>query len=583
MKRARCEPDDNPGWPAVAGEGSSSAPGRTFDESHRDGGGQAESRSEANRDGSYPPGEGPSRRANEEWLNATPGAARAPGGTRNGVNAQNARGAESQHPTPEGGDAGGVDTQRNERQANNSQGGQYPPVGNTNPGHRNPFLQPVARAQQANTQRRANRNNTERSPDPEPPPPPPPPPDPAPGSGAERQPHPHERVYPGPPPPRRNHSPGKKNMKASVKIAALNIKGRGNPDVRHGDNKWYNVWQIIREQKIGVLIVGEAHLDDKHKIDIDNLFGRAIQVEFTPDEEAPAAQNIAKRVIVPGRAMILEMKNVDGSPLSVLGVYAPNRSSVNAAFWNKIKDWYIRHPTVRRPDILGGDTNFVEDALDRLPAHTTTGERSAAEAFEDLKRYLGLIDGWRATYPTTCAYTFIQPVALGARQSRLDRIYIKQSLFEDTFEWEIHTVGIETDHRMVSVRLTTEDAPTIGHGRWVWPAHIIRDKTLAKFIQDEGLELQDEMSAIELQEQNGQWNPNHNLQTLWADFKTKICNRARERAKIVVPKIVEEIAEIKNKMDVIVADKDLSEEEKTLSGAVLQEKLTRRSDRLILD
>jgi exonuclease III len=238
--------------------------------------------------------------------------------------------------------------------------------------------------------------------------------------------NPHERVYPGPASPRRRRSTGKKNTKASIKMAALNIKGRGNPDVRHGDNKWYNVWQIVHEQKIGVLIVGEAHLDDSHKADIDTLFGRVIRLEFTPDEEAPSAraslafvlnknlvhtENITTTEIIPGRAMVLNMKNVDGTDMSVLGVYAPNHPYQNAEFWRKIKAWYVSHPRVQRPDLLGGDTNFVEDAIDRLPSHPDS--KYATDAFEDLKRYLGLIDGWRETYPTTRAYTFLQSLTQG--------------------------------------------------------------------------------------------------------------------------------------------------------------------------
>jgi hypothetical protein len=228
---------------------------------------------------------------------------------------------------------------------------------------------------------------------------------------------------------------------------------------------------------------------------------------------------------------------------------------------------------VDRPDILGGDTNFVEDAIDRLPSHPDS--KASVDTFDDLKKYLGLIDGWRETYPTTRTYTFMQALSQGGSQSRIDRIYIKRDLFEDSFEWEMQAVGIEPDHRMVTMRLTTEDAPTIGHGRWVWPAHIIRDKTLTKFIHDEGVIIQTELAAIALNEANGQWNPRHNAQTIWVDFKTKICAEARKRAKIIVPKMVEEIAEVKNKIDLIENDKDLSEEEIVLSCAVLQEKLTK--------
>ncbi|KAJ7208683.1 Endonuclease/exonuclease/phosphatase, partial [Mycena pura] len=396
--------------------------------------------------------------------------------------------------------------------------------------------------------------------------------------------HPHARVYPGSAPPCRRHTTGKKNTKASIKVGALNMKGRGKPE----DDKWFHIWQVMREQKTGVLIITETHLDDEYKYNVDSLFKRAMRIEFTPDPEAPTARaglafalnrntvetdNVSTTEIIPGRAMILKMKNVDGSNLSILGVYAPNRPYQNAAFWRDIKAWYVAHRDVDRPNLLGGDLNFVEDALDRLPSHPDS--KASVDAFDELKTYLGLMDGWRETYPTTRAYTFMQAPSQGGSQSRIDRIYIKRDLFEDSFEWEMQAVGIETDHRMVTMRLTTEDAPTIGHGRWVWPAHIIRDKTLAKIIHEDGLTLQNELSEIAQKEINGQWNPRHNAQTLWADFTSKMCADARKRAKIVVPQIVEEIAETKNKIDLIENDEDLSEEDILLSCVVLQEKLTK--------
>jgi hypothetical protein len=102
---------------------------------------------------------------------------------------------------------------------------------------------------------------------------------------------------------------------------------------------------------------------------------------------------------------------------------------------------------------------------------------------------------------------------------------------------------------------------------------------LTEFIQDEGLRLQDAMATLAQAEANGQWNPNNNAQTLWVNFKTRICDKARERAKIVVPKIVKDMDELKNKIDLIAADPNLSEEERKLSGVVLQEKLTKLEQR----
>jgi hypothetical protein len=71
--------------------------------------------------------------------------------------------------------------------------------------------------------------------------------------------------------------------------------------------------------------------------------------------------------------------------LSVLGVYAPNDPAENAAFWRQIRSYYETNPGIRRPDFMGGDTNIVEDALDRLPSRPDSD--SPVSAHDDLKTY----------------------------------------------------------------------------------------------------------------------------------------------------------------------------------------------------
>ncbi|KAJ7077635.1 Endonuclease/exonuclease/phosphatase [Mycena belliarum] len=383
---------------------------------------------------------------------------------------------------------------------------------------------------------------------------------------------PQVRQYPGA--SARVRGRGKKNMKASVKIAALNIRGQGNTDVRHQDNKWYELWQVMREQKVGIMIIGEAHLDDERKAAIDQLFGRVLHTEFT---KYPLTSN-AKRAaivlnknmvktgevktteIVPGRAMLTELKNVNGKPLTILGIYAPNAPRENADFWVTIQKFFEDRPELSRPDVMGGDFNMAEDPLDRFPPRAE--HENIIKAYDDLKEYLGLVDGWRDTFPTTSAYTYHQSMAQGGAQSRIDRILVKRSILEHTFEWEIQTVGIPTDHRMVSMRLTTEDAPTIGHGRWVWPAHLMRDPVLTKYIHERGLSLQNELEKIvTLNTRDGE----HNSQKLWMKFKKDIGDKARQRACITIPKIAQEIREIELKMKLINGDKELTTEERRLS------------------
>jgi hypothetical protein len=76
---------------------------------------------------------------------------------------------------------------------------------------------------------------------------------------------------------------------------------------------------------------------------------------------------------------------------------------------------------------------------------------------------------------------------------------------------------------MVTVRLTTAKLPTVGHGRWVWPAHIIKDNILTEYIHEKGLTLQTELASV------SRWperDPEYNPPTLWVKFKTDLGNKA---------------------------------------------------------
>jgi hypothetical protein len=151
---------------------------------------------------------------------------------------------------------------------------------------------------------------------------------------------------------------GKKTTKASIKLAALNIRGNGNMNINHNDNKWWRLNQIICHERIGILIVREAHLDEEQLESINSVYRRQLLVHLSRDPNTPNANgvaivinkgqlktdNIITREIIPGRAMILKTKQHDGTPLSILGVYAPNAPGENADFWTAIQQWFESHP-----------------------------------------------------------------------------------------------------------------------------------------------------------------------------------------------------------------------------------------------
>ncbi|KAJ7720533.1 hypothetical protein B0H16DRAFT_1738789 [Mycena metata] len=337
----------------MTGGRDDSAPGRLPVEGHSAGGRLAEGRSEVNRDGYQPSRGGSPRRADDERLDATLDAERGPGGAGIGVGEQYVHRAEQQHQPVVGGGAVNARAHVEERPVENGQGGANPPIQHLNYG--GPFLQPVPNNQPPQNGAPPPVNNghvNQGNPFLQP----------MPNDGAPRNDTPPPAYLPPfvgnlyddfeerdeqprfggrhKPPPK-----SKKTLKASLKISGLNIKG-------NGDDKWYRVWQEMRETRTAVMIVGEAHMDDALKSQMNTLFARQLRVEFTPDPTAPRVraglaivlnkslvltEGVKTWEIVPGRALLLEMLNVDGKkPLSILGVYALNPPGENAEFWRTI-------------------------------------------------------------------------------------------------------------------------------------------------------------------------------------------------------------------------------------------------------
>jgi hypothetical protein len=85
----------------------------------------------------------------------------------------------------------------------------------------------------------------------------------------------------------------RKNTKASIKVAALNIKGNGHTDPSNGKNKWNHINQIVRDEKIGILAIGEAHLNNSRCNNIEQIFGKRLKIIFSSLPNNPNAAGIA--------------------------------------------------------------------------------------------------------------------------------------------------------------------------------------------------------------------------------------------------------------------------------------------------
>ena len=181
-------------------------------------------------------------------------------------------------------------------------------------------------------------------------------------------------------------------------------------------------------------------------------------------------------VIVPGRALLVKTRWRNGAPLTVLSIYAPNVTPTNAdesaAFFNRVQQYFEDRPRTRKPDLMLGDFNIVEEPMDRLPARADP--EKGVLALDDCLRSLRLSDGSRNTYPSSKNWTHTTPTNTFLR---LDRIYATEKVQEKAREWEIQPNPLEnTDHKVVSVMITDENAPAVGKGHRNFPTRMMQDK-----------------------------------------------------------------------------------------------------------
>ncbi|KAJ6448281.1 hypothetical protein DFH09DRAFT_845650, partial [Mycena vulgaris] len=107
--------------------------------------------------------------------------------------------------------------------------------------------------------------------------------------------------------------------------------------------------------------------------------------------------------------------------------------------------------------------------------------------------------------------------------SRMDRIYIKHSLFESCRNWNIEYTAMKSDHRLVGVQLACRPEVRPGHGRFSLPLYLFKTRRFMREVRRLGIELQNQLKKLEHKPRQG----DKNIQVLWHKFKHDIVAYAR--------------------------------------------------------
>lgn len=128
-----------------------------------------------------------------------------------------------------------------------------------------------------------------------------------------------------------------KNTSVSLMVVSLNMRGHGTLGPHNTNNKWMQINQLTRTNKIGILAIQEAHLTEDFAEQINELFNRRLLVLWSQGDNSRAkgiAFVINKEIIstesnmkidnvIPGRAAILAIQWHNNLKIKIMNVYTP--------------------------------------------------------------------------------------------------------------------------------------------------------------------------------------------------------------------------------------------------------------------
>ncbi|KNZ71553.1 hypothetical protein J132_08609 [Termitomyces sp. J132] len=122
------------------------------------------------------------------------------------------------------------------------------------------------------------------------------------------------------------------------------------------ETKWNHINQIIRDKKIGILMVQETHLTEERKNNLEKVFSKRMLIFHSGDPKNPTSkggvavvlnhnlinvQGAEMTEIIPGRAMMVSSNWHKDEVINILIVYAPNitehEERENGVFWRRIR------------------------------------------------------------------------------------------------------------------------------------------------------------------------------------------------------------------------------------------------------
>ena len=222
-----------------------------------------------------------------------------------------------------------------------------------------------------------------------------------------------------------------------------------------------------------------------------------------------------------GRFIMLKC-TIQGAKFLLYNVYAPNNESDHKAFLNYMKNILLSVKTEEYDYVIGaGDWNFTSENIDRKGGNYTTWKNNI-NILDEVNEKLDVLDIWRVRNPDKARYTWRGKASGQLIQSRIDRIYISDTLQYNIAKTDI-LPGLNSDHSMPVLAIKpTRGLTQTGPNFWKFNNSLLKNENftngLKNYIENE---LEEECSAI------------HSKQVKWEYTKFKIKNWSMKESKAI--------------------------------------------------
>ena len=255
-----------------------------------------------------------------------------------------------------------------------------------------------------------------------------------------------------------------------------------------------------------------------------------------------------------GRFLMLKCI-IQGEKFILYNIYAPNKEADHKTFMEYVKNQLLSVSNDNYDYIIGaGDWNFTSEDNDRKGGNYKKWDESI-NILEEINEKLDMIDIWRVKNPETTRYTWRGKVRNQLIQSRLDRIYISDTMQYNVSKTDI-LPGISSDHSLAMLSIKpTKGLKQSGPSFWRFNNSLLKNEKftsgLKHYINNE---IAEECAEI------------NSKQAKWEYTKFKIKNWSMKESKHIAQEkrrtendIINKMKTLEQKIALQKHDKDIEE------------------------